>query len=49
MSTDFKPAEFVQTMIDVGEAKTKTSTRDLLIRSTMVNNPSSEGQTLWQK
>ncbi|MEZ8195933.1 MULTISPECIES: formate/nitrite transporter family protein [Vibrio] len=35
MSTDFKPAEFVQTMIDVGEAKTKTSTRDLLIRSTM--------------
>ncbi|PTQ00039.1 formate/nitrite transporter family protein [Vibrio splendidus] len=35
MSPDFKPAEFVQTMIDVGEAKTKTSTRDLLIRSTM--------------
>ncbi len=35
MSTDFKPAEFVQTMIDVGEAKTKTGTRDLLIRSTM--------------
>ncbi|MDN3682988.1 formate/nitrite transporter family protein [Vibrio tapetis subsp. quintayensis] len=30
-----KPAEFVQTMIDVGEAKTKTSTRDLLIRGTM--------------
>ncbi|CAH6839592.1 Nitrite transporter from formate/nitrite family [Vibrio chagasii] len=35
MSPDYKPAEFVQTMIDVGEAKTKTSTRDLLIRSTM--------------
>lgn len=32
---DFKPAEFVQTMINVGEAKIKTSTRDLLIRSTM--------------
>ena len=30
-----KPAEFVQTMIDVGEAKVKTSTRDLLLRSTM--------------
>ncbi|TMX45813.1 formate/nitrite transporter family protein [Vibrio sp. Hep-1b-8] len=35
MSTDFKPAEFVQTMINVGEAKTKTSTRDLLLRGTM--------------
>lgn len=30
-----KPAEFVQTMIDVGEAKTKTGTRDLLLRGTM--------------
>lgn len=35
MSTDFKPAEFVQTMINVGEAKTKTSTRDLLLRGSM--------------
>ncbi|MEL7292812.1 MAG: formate/nitrite transporter family protein [Pseudomonadota bacterium] len=35
MSTDFKPAEFVQTMINVGEAKTNTSTRDLLLRGTM--------------
>lgn len=32
---DFKPAEFVQTMINVGEAKVKTSTRDLLLRGTM--------------
>ncbi|GGA76216.1 formate transporter [Neiella marina] len=30
-----KPAEFVQTMIDVGEAKTKTSSRDLLLRGVM--------------
>jgi formate/nitrite transporter len=30
-----KPAEFVQTMIDVGEAKTKTGTRDLILRGTM--------------
>ncbi|MCP5077484.1 MAG: formate/nitrite transporter family protein [Psychromonas sp.] len=30
-----KPAEFVQTMIDVGEAKTNTSTRDLILRGTM--------------
>ena len=30
-----KPTEFVQTMIDVGEAKVKTSTRDLLLRGTM--------------
>ncbi|MEF1227490.1 formate/nitrite transporter family protein, partial [Vibrio fortis] len=30
-----KPVEFVQTMIDVGEAKTKTSTRDLILRGTM--------------
>jgi formate/nitrite transporter len=30
-----KPAEFVQTMIDVGESKIKTSTRDLLLRGTM--------------
>ncbi|WP_070971998.1 formate/nitrite transporter family protein [Vibrio sonorensis] len=30
-----KPVEFVQTMIDIGEAKTKTSTRDLLLRGTM--------------
>jgi len=35
MSTDFKPAEFVQTMINIGEAKTKTSTRDLILRGTM--------------
>jgi len=35
MSTDFKPAEIVQTMINIGEAKTKTSTRDLLFRGTM--------------
>ncbi|WED22598.1 formate/nitrite transporter family protein [Vibrio sp. JC009] len=33
--SDLKPAEFVQTMIDVGEAKVKTSTRDLLLRGTM--------------
>lgn len=32
---DLKPAEFVQTMIDVGEAKVKTSTRDLILRGTM--------------
>ena len=30
-----KPAEFVQTMIDVGEAKVRTSTRDLILRGTM--------------
>jgi len=30
-----KPAEFVQTMIDVGEAKVKTGTRDLILRGTM--------------
>lgn len=30
-----KPADFVQTMIDVGEAKTKTGARDLLLRGTM--------------
>ncbi len=30
-----KPAEFVQTMIDVGEAKIKTATRDLILRGTM--------------
>ena len=30
-----KPADFVQTMIDVGEAKTKTGTRDLILRGTM--------------
>lgn len=30
-----KPADFVQTMIDVGEAKTNTSTRDLILRGTM--------------
>ncbi|OEF22322.1 formate/nitrite transporter family protein [Aliivibrio logei] len=30
-----KPAELVQTMIDVGEAKVKTSSRDLLLRGTM--------------
>lgn len=30
-----KPADFVQTMIDAGEAKTKTSTSDLLLRGTM--------------
>ncbi|MCK6261705.1 formate/nitrite transporter family protein [Vibrio sp. ZSDE26] len=32
---DLKPAEFVQTMIDVGEAKVKTSTRDLILRGIM--------------
>ncbi|WP_261818184.1 formate/nitrite transporter family protein [Vibrio gallicus] len=32
---DFKPAEIVQTMIDAGEAKIKTSTRDLVLRGTM--------------
>lgn len=31
----FKPVEFVQTMIDVGEAKVKTSTRDLILRGIM--------------
>ncbi|MEH0665969.1 formate/nitrite transporter family protein [Vibrio scophthalmi] len=35
MMSDFKPAEFVQTMINVGEAKTNTHTRDLLIRGFM--------------
>ncbi len=30
-----KPTDFVQTMIDAGEAKTKTSTGDLLLRGTM--------------
>ncbi len=30
-----KPAEFVQTMIDVGEAKIKTATRDLILRGAM--------------
>ncbi len=35
MSNALKPAEFVQTMIDVGEAKVKTSTRDLILRGTM--------------
>ncbi len=30
-----KPADFVQTMIDVGEAKTKTGARDLILRGTM--------------
>lgn len=30
-----KPSEFVQTMIDVGEAKIKTSSRDLILRGTM--------------
>lgn len=30
-----KPAEFVQTMIDVGEAKIRTSSRDLVLRGTM--------------
>ncbi|MBM7037505.1 formate/nitrite transporter family protein [Vibrio ulleungensis] len=30
-----KPAEFVQTMIDIGEAKTKTAARDLVLRGTM--------------
>lgn len=30
-----KPAEFVQTMVDVGEAKIKTSTRDLILRGAM--------------
>ncbi|WP_028863471.1 formate/nitrite transporter family protein [Psychromonas aquimarina] len=30
-----KPADFVQTMIDVGEAKSKTGTRDLILRGTM--------------
>ncbi len=33
--SDLRPAEFVQTMIDVGEAKIKTSTRDLILRGTM--------------
>lgn len=33
--TDLKPSEFVQTMIDVGEAKVKTSSRDLVLRGTM--------------
>jgi formate/nitrite transporter len=33
--SDLKPMEFVQTMIDVGEAKVKTSTRDLILRGTM--------------
>ncbi|MDR9830459.1 formate/nitrite transporter family protein [Vibrio sp. FNV 38] len=33
--SDFKPAEFVQTMITIGETKVKTSTRDLLLRGTM--------------
>ncbi|WP_026973351.1 formate/nitrite transporter family protein [Aliagarivorans marinus] len=33
--SDLKPAEFVQTMIDVGEAKVNTSTRDLILRGTM--------------
>jgi len=30
-----KPAEFVQTMIDVGEAKVKTGSRDLILRGIM--------------
>ncbi|PSU34946.1 formate/nitrite transporter family protein [Photobacterium lutimaris] len=30
-----KPMEFVQTMIDTGEAKMRTSTRDLILRGTM--------------
>ena len=30
-----KPADLVQTMIDAGEAKIKTSASDLLIRGTM--------------
>ncbi|PNI06833.1 formate transporter [Vibrio diazotrophicus] len=30
-----KPVEFVQTMIDIGEAKVKTSTRDLVLRGIM--------------
>ncbi|MGF1683618.1 formate/nitrite transporter family protein [Photobacterium minamisatsumaniensis] len=30
-----KPAEFVQTMINTGEAKVRTSTRDLILRGTM--------------
>ncbi|MGF1730002.1 formate/nitrite transporter family protein [Photobacterium kasasachensis] len=30
-----KPAEFVQTMIDTGEAKVRTSTRDLVLRGMM--------------
>ncbi|MBC7002237.1 formate/nitrite transporter family protein [Photobacterium sp. BZF1] len=30
-----KPMEFVQTMIDTGEAKIRTSTRDLILRGTM--------------
>ncbi|MGX9416514.1 formate/nitrite transporter family protein [Vibrio sp. RC27] len=33
--SDPKPMEFVQTMIDVGEAKVKTGTRDLILRGTM--------------
>ncbi|TCS41039.1 formate/nitrite transporter family protein [Reinekea marinisedimentorum] len=33
--SDPKPAEFVQTMIDVGETKVNTSSRDLLLRGTM--------------
>jgi len=33
--SDLRPAEFVQTMIDVGEAKVKTSTRDLVLRGMM--------------
>lgn len=33
--SDLKPVEIVQTMIDVGEAKVKTSTRDLILRGTM--------------
>ncbi|CAM2994618.1 formate/nitrite transporter family protein [Vibrio rarus] len=32
---DLKPAEFVQTMIDIGEAKVKTSARDLVLRGIM--------------
>ncbi|WP_047045766.1 formate/nitrite transporter family protein [Vibrio mexicanus] len=35
MMSDFKPAEFVQTMINVGEAKTKTNARDLILRGFM--------------
>ncbi|SQD77174.1 formate/nitrite transporter family protein [Moritella yayanosii] len=33
--SDLKPAELVQTMIDVGEAKVRTGTRDLILRGTM--------------
>ena len=33
--SDLKPVEIVQTMINVGEAKVKTSTRDLILRGTM--------------